>query len=357
MNFGLLQRKHTTCIGVDISSTAIKLVELTMVGKHQYRLESYASLPLPKGSVSDGNIQDLTQVAEVIRLAWRKLGSRVRQVVLALPSSAVIAKRVQMQAGLGEEELELQVESEASQYVPFPLEEMNIDFQVLGPVGKSADLVDVFIAAARKEKVDDRVAVAEEAGLKVRVLDVDAFATEQAYLYLARQFTEKNKHTTSMIVDIGAHTMHLDVMVGAQSVFTREQAFGGVVLSQEIQRRFGLSAEEAEKAKRNGTLPANYAEEVLQPFMQTLVDEISRAVSFFTNSTQYNRLDHLLLAGGVAVLEGLAPAVQAKTGIATQAVNPFAGMTIASKVNQNQLAKEAPSLMIACGLALRGVEA
>lgn len=357
MSLGFLQRKKTSFIGVDVSATSIKMVELSAIGKHQFRLDGYASVALPKGVVSDGNINDLTQVADTIRSAWRLLGSRARQVVMALPTSAVISKRVILPAGMPDEELELQVEAEANQYIPFPLDEMNLDFQVLGPIGKDNNEVEVLIAAAKKEKIDDRVAIAEEAGLKVSIMDVDAYATETAYRQIFKQLPEHTKKTITMILDIGAHVTHINVMVGLHSVYAREQAFGGVMLSQEIQRRFGLSPEESEIAKRQGGLPESYDQEVLQPFLQNLASEAARAVSFFTNSTQYNKVDHLLLAGGVSATEGLAALIADKTGVHTLVANPFHGMALANKIKPSQIQTDAPALMIACGLALRGVDA
>lgn len=355
MSLGFLQRKKTSFIGVDVSATAVKMVELSINAKQQFRLEAYASVALPKGAVSEGNVNDLTQVADTLKSAWRLLGTRSRQVAMALPSAAVISKRVIMPAGLREEEMELQVESEANQYIPFPLEEMNLDFQVLNPVGSDNQEVEVLIAAAKKEKIDDRLAVAEEAGLKVSIMDVDAYATETAYRSIFKQLPDAGKRTVTMIFDIGAQTTHINVMVGLQSVYTREQAFGGATLSQEIQRRFGLSPEESEIAKRQGGLPDSYEPEVLLPFMQSLAAEASRAVAFFTNSTAYNSVDHLLLAGGVAATPGLTALVEEQTGIHTVVAHPFQAMTLASKIKPAQLANDAPLLMIACGLAMRGV--
>ena len=355
----LIQKTKSSLIGVDVSSSAVKMVELSTSGSRQYRLESYANVQLPKGAISEGNVNDLTQVADAIRAAWRLLGSTSRQVVMALPTAAVISKRVLMPADLREDEMEAQVENEATQYIPFPLDEMNLDFQILGPLGKEKDATDVevLIVAAKKEKIDDRVAVAEEAGLKVVIMDVDVYATEMAFMQILKQIPDRSKHTVTMILDIGATVTHINVMVGQKSVYTREQSFGGAVLAQEIQRRFGLSQEEAEVAIRTGGLPDSYDAEVLQPFVQSLAGEVIRAVSFFTNSTQYGHVDHLLLAGGVSTIPGLATIVQEKTGIHSLLANPFEGMNLASKIKPSQLASDAPALMIACGLALRGVGA
>ena len=229
---------------------------------------------------------------------------------------------------------------------------MNIDFQVLGPAA-AADEVEVLIAAARKEKIEDRVAAAEGAGLKVAIMDMDTYATEAAYALASTQLSNNGRNQTVMIIDIGATTMHINVLHDNQSVYTREQAFGGTQLTQEIQRRFGLSPEEAEIAKRRGGLPESYGSEVLQPFMQSLALEISRAMQLFTSSTQYNRIDHLMLAGGCASIPGVDVLVQERTRVNTVSANPFTGMALNSKIKPQQLAADAPSLMIACGLALR----
>ena len=256
------------------------MVELSSSGKGVYRLESYAISPLPKDAIVDGNVANLEQVSDVVGRAWKLLGSRERRVALALPAAAVITKKVFMQAGLREEDMELQVETEANQYIPFSLDEVNIDFQVLGAAANNPEEVEVLIAASRKEKIEDRMAAAEGAGLKVAVMDVETYATESAYMLAASQLPGHGKEQTVMVVDIGGQTMHINVFHDNQSVFTREQPFGGAQLTQEIQRRFGLSPEEAEIAKRKGGLPDSYNAEVLQPFTQSLTQEVARALQF-----------------------------------------------------------------------------
>jgi type IV pilus assembly protein PilM len=294
-------------------------------------------------------------VSDAVKLAWKLLGSREKRAALALPASSVITKKVMMQAGMREEDMEAQVEGEANQYIPFPLEEVNIDFQELGPATNSPDEVEVLIAAARKEKIEDRVAAAEDAGLKVTVMDVDTYATEAAHTLVANQLPNRGKEQTVMIIDIGAGMMHINVMHDNKSIYVREQAFGGAQLTQEIQRRFGLSVEEAEIAKRKGGLPESYENEVLQPFMQSLATEVARALQFFTSSTQYNRVDHIVLAGGCAAINAIDVMVQDRTQVNTIVANPFNGMSLATKVKQQQATIDAPALLIACGLAMRGV--
>ena len=356
MKFDFFNESTPPLIGVDISTSAVKMVELSAHGKGGYRLEGYSIAAIPKDAIVDGNITGLEQVSDAVKLAWKLLGTREKRAALALPSAAVITKKVLMSADLREVDMESQVEAEANQYIPFPLEEVNIDFQVIGPAPNSADEVEVLIAAARKEKIEDRIAAAEDAGLKVTVMDVDAYATEAAYTITAAQLPNGGKDQTVMIVDIGAVMMHINVLHDNVSVYTREQAFGGAQLTQEIQRRFGLSIEEAEIAKRKGGLPDSYESEVLQPFMQSLSTEVARALQFFTSSTQYNRADHIVLAGGCAGIATIDVMVQDRTQVNTIVANPFQSMSLSSKIKQQQVLIDAPALMIACGLAMRGVD-
>ncbi|WP_460535948.1 pilus assembly protein PilM [Chitinimonas naiadis] len=339
-------------IGVDISTSAIKMVELSEAGKH-LTIERYVIEPLPKEAVVDGNIANLELVGEAVKRAWRMLGSRVKNTALALPAAAVITKKITVPAGQTEIELEMQVETEANQYIPFALDEVNLDFQVVGPSLATPDEVEVLIAASRKEKVEDRVAAVETAGLKALVMDVESFATQAAYELIERQLPNNGEGQTVAIVDIGAAMMHINVLRDGQQIYAREQAFGGNQLTQDIQRKFSLSAEEAEAAKRNGGLPDNYEPEVLQPFMDSLAMEIARALQFFFTSTQYNSVDHILLAGGCSVIPGLDEVVASRTQVSTMIANPFLNMTQSSRIKTRQLLLDAPSLLIACGLALR----
>nr|WP_186293340.1 pilus assembly protein PilM [Chitinimonas sp. BJB300] len=339
-------------IGLDISTSAVKLVELSEAGKH-LTIERYVIEPLPKDAVSDGNIVNLDAVSEAVKRAWRVMGTRVKGVALALPAAAVITKKITVPAGQSENELEQQVETEANQYIPFALDEVNLDFQVLGPSAATPDEVEILIAASRKEKVEDRVAAVEAAGLKAVVMDVESFATQAAYELIERQLPSNGRDQTVVIVDIGAAMMHINVLRDGQQIYSREQAFGGNQLTHDIQRKFSLSPEEAEAAKRNGGLPDNYEPEVLQPFMDSLATEISRALQFFFTSTQYNSVDHILLAGGCSVISGLDEVVASRTQVSTMIANPFLNMSQSSRVKTRQLLLDAPSLLIACGLAMR----
>ncbi len=363
MNFNLeiLERlfktKAPALIGCDISSSSVKLVEIADAGKNVYRVERYSIEPLPRDAVIDGNINNLEAVSDCLKRGWKRMGTNIKGLALALPSAAVITKKIVVPAGQMENELELQVETEANQYIPFALDEVNLDFQVIGPAPNSPDDVEVLIAASRKEKIEDRVAAAESAGLKAMVVDIESFAIQTAFELIERALPDNGKDQNIAIVDVGTTMMNLNVLRNGQSIYMREQPFGGNTLTQEIQRAFGMSPEEAEAAKRTGGLPDNYDVEVLAPFMDTLGLEVARALQFFFTSTQFNQVNHILLAGGCAAIPGIDEVVTRRTSVSSMVANPFANMALSSKIRPKNLATDAPSLMVACGLAMRRFDA
>ncbi|KAI5914197.1 MAG: pilus assembly protein PilM [Proteobacteria bacterium] len=343
--------------GLDISSSSVKLVELSGGDKDGYKVERYAIETLPRDAVVDGNIANLEAVSEAVVRALRRFGPGVRNVAMALPASSVITKKIILPEGLREQEMELAVESEANQYIPFALDEVNLDFQVIGPAPGSPGEVEVLIAASRKDKVEDRVAIAQAAGLKATVVDVESLAIESALELVSAQLPGGGRDKVIALIDVGASVMNVTMLRNRVPVYSREQAFGGNQLTQDISRQYGMSVDDAEAAKRAGTLPEAYARDLMRPFMDSLALEVSRALQFFFTSTQYNQIDHLVLAGGCAIMPGLAQVVGARTQIETVIANPFAKMTLSSKVRPKNLLADAPSLMVACGLALRRFDA
>ena len=335
LDLSIFNPKARSLIGLDISSSAVKMVELASDGKSGYRVERYTIEVLPRDAVADGNIVNLEAAAETVRRAWKKLATSTRHVAIALPASHVITKKIIVAAGQREEELGVQVESEANQYIPFALEEVNLDFQVVGPAASSPDEIEVLIAASRKEKVEDRVAVAESAGL------------------IEKQLPDGGNGQIVALVDVGANVMSLTVLRNGQQLYVREQAFGGNQLTQDIARLFGMNFEEAEAEKRRNNLPDNYEAELLQPFVESMALEVSRALQFFFTSTQFNQINHIVLAGGCAVLPGADEVVASRTQINTIIANPFANMVLSDRVRAKSLLVDASSLMAACGLALR----
>ncbi|MGH8705951.1 MAG: pilus assembly protein PilM [Burkholderiales bacterium] len=353
MDFDIFKAKAPPLFGLDISSSSVKMLEIVDAGRGAYRVERYAIEALPKDAVVDGNVNNLEAVVDAVKRGHKRLATRSKHVAMAVPSGAVITKKIIVPAGLREEELETQVAAEANQYIPFALEEVNLDFQAVGPAPSSPDEQEVMIAATRKEKVEDRVAVAESAGLKALVMDVESFAQMSALGLVVKQLPGGGKDQNVAVVDVGANVMNVSVLRNEQSVYTREQAFGGNQLTADIVARYGMSPEEAENAKRSGGLPDDFESEVLRPFMENLSMEVQRALQFFFTSTSYHSVDHILLAGGSAVIPGLEEVVHSRTQVPSVVANPFGAMQHSPRVQLKKLMQDAPSLIVACGLAIR----
>ena len=340
---------------MDISSSSVKLLELSKQGD-RYKVESFAVEPLPANAVVEKNITDVEAVGEVLKRVASKARTGVKQVAVAVSGSAVITKLIQMDGGLNEFEMEDQITLKADQYIPYPLDEVAIDFEVQGPSETNPDQVDVLLAACRKENVDIREDALEIASLSTKVVDVEAYALERAYSLIESQLDSQGEELVVAIVDVGATMTTLSVLAEGKTVYTREQIFGGKQLTEEIQRRYGLSLEEAGLAKKQGGLPDDYESEVLTPFREAVVQQVARALQFFFGTSQYIAVDYVVLAGGTASIQGLTEMVEDKTGTPTLVANPFADMAIGSRVNASSLSNDAPSLMIACGLAMRSFD-
>ena len=352
---GLFGKKKQAVIGVDISSTSVKVLELSQQGT-RFRVDSYAVEPLPANAVVEKNINDAEAVGAVVARVVDKSRTGARHAAVAVAGSAVITKVIQMSGNLREQDLESQIQLEADQYIPYPLDEVSLDFEIQGPNAQNAEMNDVLLAACRKENVELREDALEIGGLTTRIVDVEAYAMERAMSLVMSQLPGNGADQTIAVIDIGATMTTLSVMVDGKTIYTREQLFGGRQLTDEIQRRYGLSQEEAGLAKKQGGLPDDYEQEVLEPFKEAVIQQVSRSLQFFFASTQYNDVDYIVLAGGSASIAGIADLVQARVNTPAMIANPFADMTIAPRVNASALSNDAPSLMIACGLAMRSFD-
>ncbi len=351
-------RKRPTLLGVDISSTAIKLVELSQTNSGTpslFRVENYAVEPLPPNAVVEKKIADVQAVGEAIQKAVNRSGTKAKHAAVAVSGSAVITKIISMSATLSDAEMETQIQLEADQYIPYPLEEVNIDFDVLGPSASGGELVDVLLAASRRENVDDRVAALEIAGLAPEVVDVEAYAMESACALLLRSHGESPERNVA-IADIGATTTTLHVLHDGHTVYTREQNFGGQQLIEDVQRRYGIPRAQALQQVIEGGLPDNYEAEVLSPFKEALAQQISRALQFFYSASTFNRVDQVILAGGSAGIHGIDELVEERLSIPTSVANPFSHMSLSPKIQPQTLSRDAPALIISVGLALRGFD-
>lgn len=351
----LFARAKPPLIGIDVSSSAVKVLELSKSDEH-LRVERYAVEPLPQNSVVEHAITEVEQVAQAVERAVKRSGTRCKLAAVAVAGAHVITKTIRMPANLSDAELQTQIEMEADHYIPYPLDEVNMDYQVLGPAEDNPEEVEVLMAACRKEIVDDYVAVIQTPGLTPAVIDIETYAMENAYSLIAQHMPGGGLEKTVAVLDVGATTTNINVVHNNRSVYSRDHTFGGRQLTEEIQRRYGLSYEEAGLAKKQGGLPDNYQTDVLRPFMEAMCQEAMRALQFFYSSSPFSSVDQVLLAGGCAQIQGIDEMMAARLGVPTMVANPFASMSIASRIKPQMLANDAPSLMITCGLALRSFD-
>lgn len=349
----LYRKPSKGLIGVDISSTSVKVLELS-VKNNRYSVESYALVPLPEGSVVEKNILNPEAVGDALERAVNLANVQSTDVTLAVPTSMVITKIIEMDADMNDDEREIQIRDDAEQYIPFPLDEASLDFEVLPDRLANPNRVNVLLVATRIENVEARAEALELGGLTPKIADVESFAIENAFKVFSD--TLPMGVNTVGILDIG-HTMTtLSVMQNNKVIYTREQVFGGKQLTQEIQNRYGLSFEEAGRAKKSRTLPDDYDIEVLEPFLEAVVQQAARSLQFFFSSSQFNEIDHILLAGGNANIPGLAKLLQQKLGYRVTIANPFLQMGFSPQIDIKKIENDASSLMVACGLALRSFD-
>lgn len=341
-------------LGLDISTTTIKLLELSKSGSN-YRVESYGVEPLPENAVVEKNIADVEVVGSAVARLVERSKTKVKNAAVAVAGSGLITKVIEMAANLSEDEMENQIVVEADQYIPFPLDEVAMDFEVQRVSPRNEEQVEVLLAACRREFVEMRQAAVELGGLIAKVVDIEAHCMQRAFELISAQLDGEENQVVA-IVDIGATMTTLSVLTDSGTPFNRDQLFGGKQLTEEIQRRYALSVEEAGLAKKRGGLPDDYETEVLEPFKEAVVQQVQRTLQFFYSSSQYNDIDHIVLAGGSASINGLADLVATKLGTPTTIANPFADMSLSSKINAAALNSDAPAMMIACGLAMRGFD-
>jgi type IV pilus assembly protein PilM len=348
----LFSRKGRLLAGLDIGTSTVKVLEITKPGDN-FCLSSYGTASFPENTVVDKEIKEVEVLADAVVLAKRRAKLTASGLSMAMPTSMVITKIISMDANLDEDDLESQLQVTANRYIPYPLEEVSFDFNVLGSNEKDEHKVDVLIAASRTEHVDARVDAVQEAGLPVRVVDVECYALERVLPLVAHQLPNEGVDTSVAIVNIGAIESSLTVMDNLSMIYTREEAFGGKQLTEQIAQRLDIPFEQAEIAKKEGSIPAEVAEEVYATFNETLAMQIDNALRFYESSGDSDRVNHILLTGGTAALPGLVEAIQKNIGITASVADPFANMDIGRGVNIRQLKKDAPSLLVACGLALR----
>jgi type IV pilus assembly protein PilM len=352
----LFPRKYRQLLGLDITTSSIKLIELAMAGG-QYRVEAYAAEPTPPNALNEKTIVDPEAIGEGIRRAIKRSGTKCREVAIAIAGDAAITKVIQMPAGLRDADLEAQVEMQADQYIPFPMEEVSYDFEVLGPSERDGNSIDVLLVASRSDNVDQRRAAVAAAGLTPRIVDVEAFALENACRLMTHQMPDGGIDRTIAVADFGASSTTFSVLHNLKVTYTRDFAFGGQQLTEEIMRTYGLTMEEAGRAKKEGGLPANYQAEVLDPFIDDMTQQVSRSLQFYLASgTGREQPEKILVCGGCGNVPGVADVVQSRVGIAAEKGDPLGQMKLSSRARAQAVQRDATALLTACGLALRSFD-
>src|SRR6202047_2331568 len=346
----LLQRKYRPLLGLDITTSSVKLIELAM-GGGQYRVEAYAAEPTPQNAIND------KAVGEAIRRAVKRAGAKSSEVAVAISGDAAITKVIQMPRALRAGDLEAQVEMQADQYIPFPMDAVSYDFEVLGPSEKDPDSHDVLLVATRSENVEQRQAAVRAAGLTAKIVDVEAFALENACKLMTHQMPDGGIDRTIAVVDFGASSTTFSVLRNLKVVYTRDFAFGGQQLTEEIMRTYGLAMEEAGRAKKEGGLPGNYQAEVLDPFIDDMTQQVSRSLQFYLASgAGREQPGEIVVCGGCANIPGVADVISSRVGISAEKGDPLGQMKLSSRAKAQAVQRDATALLTACGLALRSFD-
>lgn len=351
----LFKKASEPLVGIDISSNSVKLIEL--VETHSgYEVASYGVELLPPGVVQKGDVKDPMQVGEAIARLVRRSRTKAKNAAISVSGTSAITKVIQLNKELSEDEMESQIALETDEYIPYPLDEISWDFAVLGASEHNPNNVDVLLAACRSETIESRVDALEIAGLNAKVVDLEIYAMERACSQIFEKLNMATEEKLIAIIDIGSLSTSVTIMKDDRVLYTREQDFGGNQLLLDIQEHYGLTMEEAIIAKRQNEFPEGYEENILQPFLNSIVTKIERALQFFYSSTQYNHVDYILLAGGTSAIGGLSEKIKRHMQCGASVANPFANMKLAPHISAEGIHREAPALMLSCGLAMRAFD-
>ena len=348
----LLKKKKKLLLGIDVSSSSVKVLELSQ-HNGRYRVEAYANERLPTEALtSESSAQNDEIIGQVVRKALLRSRSHLKDAAITVPSSAVIIKTLPMNAKLSDDEMDFQIQTEAGQHIHTTDGEIALDWEVIGPTDSVPDSVDVLVVACHLETVERCKDTVELAEANVSIVDVEAFCIERVFSLLQEQLAGEAQDTVA-IIDMGRNKTLINVIHEGRSIFTREQNFGGQMLTEDIMLRYGYTLEQADELKENGNYPDDFETEVLLPFQQAAVQTVNRLLQLFYTACQFNEVDHIILAGGVATTLNLPEMVQNGTQVKTTVANPFVSMSLSNKVNPNTLSNDASSLLVACGLAMR----
>ena len=348
----LWKRKSQPLIGLDIGSNSAKAV---MLSREQDKLMvTHAEIvSIPAGAVVEHEIRDFEAVGNALKPLIHRLGKRNTLVAAAVAGSSVITKVIFVDGNSSDADLEAQVQIEADHLIPFPLEEVSLDFEVIPSAKADVNRQSILLSACRTEHVESRIAALETAGYTPKVIDIEAFALTRTLPLMASLLPDTLDDKIVAMVDIGASMLLFTVVRNGETIYNREQPFGGGQFNQAISGYYGLTPEEAEQAKLNGELPDGYELDVLIPFQTQLIQQVRRNVQIFSTSSGHSELDYLLVSGGSAILPGTVELLRDELSIHAILAQPFVDMDIAANVDSEQLKASAHQFTLACGLALR----
>ncbi|WP_405598709.1 MULTISPECIES: pilus assembly protein PilM [unclassified Pseudoalteromonas] len=349
----LFQKPSTMMVGIDIGSHSIKAVLLSEI-ETGFRLEALAIEPMPKGAMSERAIQDIEAIGNVIIKLKRKLPRSLKFAAVAVSGQTVITKVIFMDVSLTDAELESQIEIEADSLIPYPLDEVNLDFEKLSINEADPSKMNVLLSAARTESVEARVGALEVANLEAKVVDVESYALSRSMDVYYQQLPSDAFNKCVAVVDIGAVLMLVSIVQAGETIYTRDQMFGGDQYTNSIVAYYDKGFDEAEIGKTTGDLPPNYTFEVLAPFQTSLLQQVRRAVQMFLTTSGKDQVDYIVLTGGTAMIKGVDRLLIEELGIHSVVVEPFDNMEISPKVDRNVMQRHKTQFAIATGLALRG---
>jgi len=348
----LFKKPITWMVGIDIGSHSVKAVLLSKKDEH-YRLEAFAVEAMPKGAMVERSIQDIESVGRVIHKIRKKMPKSVTQAAVAVSGQTVITKVIFMDVSLSDSELESQIEIEADSLIPYPLDEVSLDFEKLDINEADPSKVNVLLSAARTESVEARAGALDAGGFEPKVVDVESYALSRTIQLCANALPEDAEDKIVAFIDVGASTTLFSVVQKGKTIYTRDQVFGGEQYTKTIVSYYNKSFDEAEQAKISGDLPPNYTFEVLAPFQTTFLQQVRRAVQMFLTTSGNDQLDYIVLSGGTSLIQGIDRLLIDELGIHSIIIDPFADMELSPELDREILDKHRAQLAVASGLALR----
>jgi type IV pilus assembly protein PilM len=346
----LFTKKSKAVIGIDIGTHSIKLVELAGT-KASPRVVAWAVVPLPAGAFSENAIANSELVSDALNQAMVKSGAKGESAAVAVSASHAITKVLGMPSDISELELEEQISIEALHFIPYPIDEVNLDFEIIGKTSGREDENDVLLVACRRSIVDDYIDLVESSSLQLEYVDIDTYALER--VYRSQNSLGAQSEQPVAVFDIGSSSSHLVVLDDNRVLYSRHQNFGSSQLIKLIRKEYGVSADEAAEILASSQPPGDFLAAVQEPFVEMLRQEVSRALQFFYSSSSYSNIDSVVLSGACCALVGLAGDLEVKLRAKVSVLNPISGVNVQS--SREMIAPSAPALSVAYGLSLRGL--